>query len=521
MVTISPDLSESLRAYRLQPGKVKVKPERVSLETCFGTQENPKAISLQYPFMVARMQSVVGPKMAVAGGGEGILTFIPRNLRDKDKEAIINANNEARLVRGTINFLENPAYAEPGFTYKQVLDTLVNRTGHSVIPIMDSKRTLSGIYIHNPNKPLVGHQLTPIEKLAESLRENPKSEELGGIRYLINVDDEQEIQRVLDEEKRTFIPIVDNDMIFQRLAFLQKYDTNFIGMAISTRGNWKEEIKRWAGRVDTLTLDSSNVWFEDAFRIIKYVKDSSELRKKPFGVGNIVSGKAFREFAEAGADYIIGGMGIGSICITGSEEGRGCGRGQMTVARELAEARDEYHADSGRYVYAIGDGSIDNVQTMSVALGFCDMIMMGNYFNRFFESPAKKLDADKNETHDEGAIKYVETWGEGNPHADVVAKYGIDFTGEPSSNHNGVAERYGHITSSGGVVEGVKDIVKYSGRLKPCVERDARGLKANISNAGAGNLEEYRKIAVFEKIDLFTLHDLRHHGLAGLVEGGN
>ncbi len=518
MASISDVLSESLRAYRLQPGRVKVKPEQVSLEAHLGTEENPEAISLQYPLMTARMQCVVGPEMALAAGREGIFTMIPRNLSDEDKEAIIEVNDSVRSVKGALNFLENPVYAEPGFSYKKVLETIINRGGISVIPIMDGMRKLSGIYYHNPNHPMVVPQETPIGKIAEPLRENPKSEEPKGVRYLIDTDDEQEIQEVLGEEERAFVPIVNEDMILQKLVFLQGYNTNYTGMAISTRGNWRDEIKKWAGKVDTLTLDSSNVWFEDAFKIVKYVKDSKELSTKPFGVGNVVSKEAFTEFAEAGVDYIIGGMGTGSICITGSDEGRGCGRGQMTVARQLAEARDEYFKEKERYVSLIIDGGIDNVQTMSVALGFGDLIMAGKYFNRFLESAGKKLDAKKQETYDEGAIKYVETWGEGNPYADVVAMRGVNLVGETTSTQNGVGERYGSITSSGAVVEGVKDAVEYRGRLKPNVERDARGLRANISNTGASNLEEYRRLAVFEKIDLLTFHDLRTHGLAGLVE---
>jgi len=514
-------VSESLRAYRVQPGRVKVKSEQVSLEAFLGTQDNPKAISLQYPFITARMQCVVGPKMAVAAGRNGILTMIPRNLRDEDKEAIIRANNEAQLVRDYINFLGDPISARPDLSYKVVMDTLVNRHGHSIIPIIDDSRKLRGVYIHDSHNPPIVHPSTLIEKLAQGLRENPISEEQRGIRYLVNTEDEHEIQGVFEEEERTFIPVVNEDMVFQKLAFLQKYDTNFIGMAISTRGNWRAEIKRWAEKVDTLVLDSSNVWFDDAFKIVRYVKESEELKKKPFGVGNIVSKEAFMEFAEAGVDYVIGGMGGGSICITGSDEGRGMGRGQMTVARELAEARDKYAKEKGRYVCLVLDGGVDNVQTMSVGLGFADLVMMGNYFNRFFESAGKKLDADKEEIHDEGAIKYVESWGEGNPCADIVAKYGIDGTGEPDFNQNGVAERYGNITSAGGVVEGVKKPVKYRGRLKPCVEEDARGLRANISNTGAGNLKEYRELAVFEKIDLLTYYDLRPHGLAGLTEKGD
>jgi len=520
MATISPGISESLKAYRLQPGRVKIKPEHVSLEAHLGTKENPHAITLQYPYMLARMQSIVGPRMVVEAGRNGILSMVPRSLRDSDKEVIVKANNDARLKKGTIDFLEKPASAEPGTSYKVVLDHVVNRTGHSVIPIMDSMRKLRGIYIHDPQMRIVGHDETPIEQLAEGLRESPKSEEPKGIRYLINVDDETEIKRVLKEEGRTFIPIVNDDMVLQKLAFLQKYDTNFIGMAIGTRGNWRAEIKKWFEKVDTLTLDSSNVWFDDAFKIVRYIKESDELSKKPFGVGNVVSKEAFLEFAEEGADYVIGGMGIGSICQTGDDvEGRGCGRGQMTVAREFAEAREEYFNRTERYVYAIGDGSINSVQTMSVAFGFFDLVMMGSYFNRFLEAAGRKFDSDKNKTHDEGAIRYVETWGEGNPHAGDVAMRGISLTGEPDQNSESIVERYGHVSSAGVFKEGVKGKVIYRGRLKPNIEMDANGLRSNVSNSGMdpedgeSHLEAYRKAAVFEKIDTFTQQDLRPHGL--------
>ena len=43
---------------------------------------------------------------------------------------------------------------------------------------------------------------------------------------------------------------------------------------------------------------------------------------------------------------MIGGMAIGSICQSGSK--RANGRGQMTVAFELAKARDEF-AKVGRH----------------------------------------------------------------------------------------------------------------------------------------------------------------------------
>src|SRR3989344_9421931 len=204
---------------------------------------------------------------------------------------------------------------------------------------------------------------------------------------------------------------------------------------------------------------------------------------KPFGIGNIVRGVDFKIFAEKGADFVIGGMGVGSICKTGSE--RGNGRGQFIVAKDLADARDAY-AKTGRYVPLVLDGSIGNVKDMTIALAFADLIMMGNYFNRFFEAAAGKFDSNRNPTTEESEMKFVESWGEGHPKARLIHMYGIglDNLSEDSQidlSHS--VERYAHTTLSGATVEGVVGLVDYAGRLRPNVERDARYIRTTISNS--------------------------------------
>jgi IMP dehydrogenase len=221
------------------------------------------------------------------------------------------------------------------------------------------------------------------------------------------------------------------------------------------------------------------------------------------------------EFADAGADYVIGGMAVGSICQTGS---RGNGRGQFTVAHELAEARDKYAAQSGgRYVPIVIDGGIKTIKDMVVALAFGDFIVMCNYFNAFYEAAAKKLDENKKETSEEALIRFVETWGEGHPRARLVAMFGMNYKEaleqlDPKEAAS-VLERYGQSSVASATVEGVVGLVNYRGRLKPCVEDDARYLRATISNAGAKNLAEFREKAIVEKISPETLVDLKPHDI--------
>jgi IMP dehydrogenase/GMP reductase len=300
-------------------------------------------------------------------------------------------------------------------------------------------------------------------------------------------------------------------MILQKLAFLQKFNTNYIGLAISTRDNWEEELERWGPQVDTLTIDSSNACFDDAVKILKASK--KKFPDKPFGIGNIIQGKHFDVFAKEGADYIIGGMGVGSICQTGSE--RGNGRGQFTVARELAEARDRYAGI--RYVPIVIDGGIGNRKDMTVALAFGDLIMMGNYFNRFYEAAGKKLDEKKDSTSEENLIRYVETWGEGHPRARLVAMFGMNYEealrNPGSEDVSRVVERYGHSSISSATIEGKLGTTEYRGRLKPCVESDARYIRTTIRNSGASNLSEFRQMAGLEKASPETIRDMYPHDI--------
>lgn len=504
MVYVSDKVSESLREYLILTSWVKSKAEDVSLETKIGD-----SIILQYPYMTARMQCVVGPEMAVAAGRSGILTCVPRSLRDVDKQKIIDANKKVRLKKGDVEYIAEPSHVEPKTSLEDTVN-LVNKTGHSVIPVFDRFSKLSGFYIHNPDRLPLVPPYTPISEVMIPLRTEGNEQ---GIPFLCDYD-EQRIKEILSKGDKKFIPIVNQEMVLQKLAFLQRFDTNYIGLPISTRNRWEEELDKWGPQLDTLMTDSSNICFNDAIRILKVAK--KRFPYKPFGVGNIIQGKHFEIFADAGADYIIGGMGVGASCRTGSE--RGNGRGQFTVAKELAEARDKYYETTKKYVPLVVDGGIETVKDMTIALAFGDLIMMGNYFNRFYEAAARKfLDDEGTETNDESLIRYVESWGEGHPRARLVSMFGINLK-EALEKANledveKVIERYGHSSLSNATVEGVVGLVEYRGRLKPCVENDARYIKTTIANAGASNLEEFRKEAVLEKASPETLRDMYPHNI--------
>jgi len=147
--------------------------------------------------------------------------------------------------------------------------------------------------------------------------------------------------------------------------------------------------------------------------------------------------------------------------------------------------------------------------------------MMGNYFNRFFEAAGgkfKEVEGKKGPVFGED-ITHVETWGEGSPRARLVSMYGINLRGGESGKigPESVLGRYGQSSLSGATIEGVLGYVPYRGRLKPCVEDDARYIRATISNAGGVDLGSFRKNvkekSLLEKASARTQRDMLPHGL--------
>jgi IMP dehydrogenase/GMP reductase len=102
-----------------------------------------------------------------------------------------------------------------------------------------------------------------------------------------------------------------------------------------------------------------------------------------------------------------------------------------------------------------------------------DALMLGNYFNRFYEAAAEKYDASGNPTTVESEMVEVATWGEGSERARNL-------------------DRYGHSTQKTFFPEGVEARVHYEGRLKPFLKKDLIKIKAAMVNAGCFSLEQLR-----------------------------
>jgi IMP dehydrogenase len=289
-----------------------------------------------------------------------------------------------------------------------------------------------------------------------------------------------------------YLVVLDNLERLIKLAFKQDIDTIKIGAATDTYIGWRKRVDKVINTgVDLIVIDSSDAFNEN---IIDAVKEYKSNYKVPLCVGNVITYDGAMALMEAGADLVKEGMSSGSICTT--QKVKATGRGPMTSLLETVRARDDYFKKSGRYVSVIADGGITGSADMIIALaGGADLLIMGNYFNKFYEAAGPKLDENKKQTNNETKIRYVETWGEGSERARNLG-------------------RYGHSHRRTFFAEGAEGFVSYAGRLKPNIERDMQIVKAALSNIGAMNLDEFRKKAVLELNSIHTssivsnIHDI-------------
>ena len=424
------------------------------------------SINLRLPFMSAAMTSVTGYEMALALGKEGGVGILPARLSVKEQVEIID-----KIKGYEMGFVEDPITVRETATIDEVV-RLVEKHGHSKVPIADRNNVFLGLfsfdkYLETNATP--GDEVTSImikpNDLPCTLNHNISLEEakteLAEKNYLI----------VLDELGRLV-----------KIAFRKDVEKITVGAAISTHKGWKKRAKACINAgADIIVVDTSDGYNEFTSKVIKEFKAMND--SVPLCVGNIITYEGAKYLMESGADLVKVGMSSGSICTTQRE--KATGRAPMTALLEAAKARDGYEKETGKYVPLVIDGGVSAAGDMIIALTVADIVMMGGYFNHFFEAEGEKLDENMQVTSHEPDIRYIATWGEGSARARNL-------------------DRYGHVARKTFFAEGEEGTVENWGRLKPKLKQDIRKIKAALSNTGCMNLEDFRNKAIIELMSRYT-----------------
>ena len=106
----------------------------------------------------------------------------------------------------------------------------------------------------------------------------------------------------------------------------------------------------------------------------------------PVLVGNTVTASASLELMEQSIDGILVGVGPGAACTT--RDVTGVGVPQVSATLEVAAARDEFYARTGKYVNVITDGGIRTGGDFCKAMAAgADGVMIGTPFAQTNEAP--------------------------------------------------------------------------------------------------------------------------------------
>lgn len=108
----------------------------------------------------------------------------------------------------------------------------------------------------------------------------------------------------------------------------------------------------------------------------------------PVAVGNTTSYDAAYQLMGQGIAAIFVGVGPGAACTT--RDVLGIGVPQVTAIMDVAAARDDYLADTGRYVPVVADGGMRRGGELAKAIAAgADVLMLGSPLARAEEAPGR------------------------------------------------------------------------------------------------------------------------------------
>ncbi len=459
----------SLKEFRIIPGYTKADCciSDISLRTPLCCDAD-SFLFLSAPFLSAAMQAVTGVGLAIALaqlGGVGVLPVSQSVESQCDKLR--------RIKRFRAGFQTDILTFRPDTPISDIIKTK-EQTGYSIFPVTDTglfHGKLLGVISDKDFDPRFAAKLLANERMKTDIQTG------------VEITDLKEANRMMIHHGRGFLPIVSQEGTLQSVVFKKDLDRHIehpeenvdcqkrfmVGAAISTHPEDRERSEELIRNgVDFLVIDASDGHTEFQVDTLRWLKKSFSI---PIIAGNIVSKEAFTVLANAGADSVKIGMGIGSGCTT--QEVKATGRGQATAIMEIAQERDAYSVKE-RYIPLIADGGISSTAEMAVALALgADSLMMGNFFARYTESEAALITNEAGET-----IK--EYWMEGTYRAFNNRRY--SQTNE-TFFEEGIA---GYVPHIGSIYNGFPEIM--------------RKLRATLSTVGVRTVAELHEKAVIERI---------------------
>ena len=439
---------------------------------------------LNTPFLSAAMQSVTGPKLAIALAREGGLGVIYCSQSIKAEEDMV-----CEVKNHKAGFVPSDSNLAPHSLLEDAIN-LSDKTGHSTIAITHDgtpKGTLLGILTDNDYWIEFDDPKKPVNSFMTSLDNLIFGKEGASL---------SEANRLLWEKKISCLPIISADgrlvsLVFKKdykqakqfpISLVDEQKRYRVGAALNTHDFMERAPALLDAGADVLVFDSS-----DGFS--SYQKNAIEWIKKTYPesivcAGNVVNREGFQFLVDAGADVIKIWICGGSICTT--RPMKALGRGQADAVMDIAKGRDKHFAKDGRYIPLISDGGIvqDSHIILALAMG-ADAVMMGRYFAQTDESPTPVVPIKG---------QFVKPyWGEGSARARNWQRY------QDSASVDWKFE------------EGIDGYVPLAGSLGNKVRLTSIVLKDLMGHCGVSNIEEFHERATLRRVSPATLKESAPH----------
>ncbi|MFT7667837.1 MAG: IMP dehydrogenase [Planctomycetota bacterium] len=443
-------------------------------------------VQLKCPLVSAAMDTVTEWELAVALAREGGLGVIHRNLGLEGQIAEVD-----KVKRSANGVILDPLTLAPTATIGEAREIMA-RQHISGLPIVDKNRVV-GILTSRDCRFEMDDE-TPVGGImtSENLITAPPGTSLDQARTL------------LFRHKVEKLIIVDDDNCLQGLITMKDLNmlAKFPQSATDSRGRLRvgaaigvNHPESAAGLVDAgvdvLVVDTAH---GHSSNVIETVRSLKKMFDVDVIAGNIATGEAALELAEAGADGVKVGIGPGSICTTRIVAGIGVP--QLTAVLDVVEAL------KGKYdIPVIADGGIrfsgDIVKALAAG---ASCVMLGSLFAGLDESPGEKI------LYKGRSFKSVRGMG------------------SIGAMQKGSKERYrqGHVTETEKLVpEGIEGMVPTKGPLSGFVHQLTGGIQAGLGYTGSRTLTDLWERAQFIRITAAGMREAHPHDVTITKEAPN
>ncbi|PVH26647.1 IMP dehydrogenase [Sphingobacterium corticibacter] len=447
-----------------------------------------RKIKINIPLVSAAMDTVTGADLAIAIAQAGGIGMLHKNMTIEEQAAEVR-----KVKRSESGMIQDPVTLTTDAT---VGDAFQIMRDHKIggIPVIDADGKLQGI-VTNRDLRFQKDMKRPIAELMTKANLVTAPEGTDLIRA----------EEILHDYKIEKLPVVDSNGVLKGLITfkdIQKYrhypnaakDEHgrlLVGAAVGVTHDTIERVDALVkAGVDVVTIDTAHGHSLGVINKLKEVK--AAYPDLQVIVGNIATGQAAKDLADAGADAVKVGIGPGSICTTRIIAGVGVP--QLYAVYEVAKAL------KGTGVPLIADGGIKQTGDIAKAIAAgANTIMAGSLFAGVEEAPGETIIYEGRKFKSYRGMGSVEAMEKGSKD-----RYFQD-----------VEEDIKKL-----VPEGIVGRVPFKGTLAEVVYQYIGGLRASMGYCGAASIERLQE-AQFVKITGAGLRESHPHNIQITKEAPN